>query len=97
MLATICTLHEVHKHDIDGCMTADLSCGFTISVGQRHHTLVDLDAWDDALAFEKVNKWLAICATLVESLLKEDLARTTELPSLKITIGKATHVINRGQ
>ena len=41
-------------------MDAHLCGGFPISVGQRHHTLVNLDSWDDALAFEHIDEWFAI-------------------------------------
>lgn len=54
-------------------MSAHLSGGFTISVRQRHHTLVNFDAWDDALAFEDVHKRFAVRTALVKCLLKENL------------------------
>ncbi len=65
----------------DTALCAHLSGGFTISVRQRHYTLVNLDAWDDALAFEDVHKRFAIRPALVECLLKENLAQQSHLLS----------------
>ena len=45
---------------------------FLVGAWQEDETLVDLDAWDDVLCLEQVNKGSAVSRVLEQSLLEED-------------------------
>lgn len=45
---------------------------FLVCAWQEDETLVDLDAWDDILCLEQVNKGSAVSRVLEQSLLEED-------------------------
>ena len=55
---------------------AHLGGCFAICASQRDHAFVDLDAWNDALLLEDLDKGDAFAAVLVQGLLKQDLQGT---------------------
>mmetsp|Transcript_112716 Transcript_112716/g.206864 ORF Transcript_112716/g.206864 Transcript_112716/m.206864 type:complete len:260 (+) Transcript_112716:778-1557(+) len=74
-LCKACTLFIILASTLSKVIKASAPCLALAATGQWFKASVDFDAWDDAIAIEHINEWLAFRVLLVQRLFKENGTR----------------------